>query len=308
MLIRPEDVVDYVAIADLHAQAFGHRAGEALIVALHRQRSTFDPALSLVAEMDERVVGHVLFSPHWMRLLGQTVPVVNLAPLAIAPSWQRQGIGGRLIAEGHAVAAAKGYVLSFLLGHTDYYPRFGYRTHAYGAAQALVPIDASVGEPSERLERHVPTSGDVSALRALWSHDEADVDFALDPGPHLLDWISPNPAIQATVYARAGEVVGYTRVHTSALAEPRVFLAHDGATAHARAHLLAQEAAAPHLVLPVHPAAAAATGFVSPRCDAGDSAMACPLAPSPLDDSFAHVRAGQRSPGRPTWPVAFDLD
>lgn len=308
MIIRPEDVADYAAIADLQVQAFGRRAREALIVALHRQRNTFDPALSLVAEMDGRVVGHVLFSPHWMRLLGQTVPVVNLAPIAIDPSCQRQGIGGRLITEGHAVAAAKGYVLSFLLGHTDYYPRFGYRTHAYGAAQAMVPIDASSGEPPEQLERHVPTSGDVSALHALWSHDEADVDFALDPGPDLLDWISPNPAIRATVYTRAGGIVGYTRVHTSAPAEPRVFLAHDGATARAMAHLLAQEAAAPQLVLPIHPAAAAATGFVSPRCEAWDSAMACNLAPSPLDDYFAHRREGQRSPGRPTWPVAFDLD
>jgi len=308
MIIRPEEVADYAAIANLQAQVFGHRAGEACIVALHRQRSTFDPALSLVAEMERRVVGHVLFSPHQMRLLGQTVPVVNLAPLAIAPSYQRQGIGGRLITEGHAVAAAKGYVLSFLLGHTDYSPRFGYCTSAYGAAQALVPIDASSGEPPERLERYGPTSGDVPALRALWSHDEADVDFALDPGPDVLDWISPNPAIQATVYTRAGRIVGYTRVHTSALAEPRVFLAHDSATARAMAYLLAHEAAAPELVLLIHPAAAAAKGFVSPRCDAWDSAMACTLAPSPLDDYFAHLRAGQRSPGRPTWPVAFDLD
>ncbi len=308
MIIRPEDVADYAAIADLQAQAFGHRAGEALIVALHRQRNTFDPALSLVAEMDGRVVGHVLFSPHWMRLLGQTVPVVNLAPIAIDPSCQRQGIGGRLIAEGHAVAAATGYVLSFLLGHTDYYPRFGYRTHAYGAARAMVPIDASSGEPPEQLERHVPTSGDVSALHALWSHDEADVDFALDPGPDLLDWISPNPAIRATVYTRAGGVVGYTRVHTSAPAEPRVFLAHDGATARAMAHLLAQEAAAPQLVLPIHPAAAAATGFVNPRCKAWDAAMACNLAPSPLDEYFAQMQEGHRLPGHPTWPVAFDLD
>ena len=50
MNIRPEEVADYAAIAALHARAFGHRAAEALIVALLRQRRPFDPALSLVAE------------------------------------------------------------------------------------------------------------------------------------------------------------------------------------------------------------------------------------------------------------------
>ncbi|HEY8285015.1 MAG TPA: hypothetical protein VIJ28_11575 [Chloroflexota bacterium] len=63
MTIRPEAAADYAAIADLHARAFGHRTGEALVVALLRHRGSFDPELSLVAEMDGRVVGHVLFSP-----------------------------------------------------------------------------------------------------------------------------------------------------------------------------------------------------------------------------------------------------
>jgi predicted N-acetyltransferase YhbS len=145
MKIRPETISDYAVIANLHARAFGHRCGEAHIVALHRERRDFDPGLSFVAEVDNRVVGHVLFSPHQMRLLGQSVRAVNLAPIAVDPAYQYQGIGGRLIAEGHAVAAAKGYAVSFLLGHTDYYPRFGYRRHAYGSAQTTVPTDAPTG-------------------------------------------------------------------------------------------------------------------------------------------------------------------
>jgi predicted N-acetyltransferase YhbS len=163
MIIRPEAVTDYAAIADLHVRAFGRRAGEALIVALLRQRRSFDPALSLVAEREGRLVGHALFSPHQMRLLGQSVPVVTLAPLSVDPSCQRQGIGGQLIAAGHGVAAAQGYVLRFLLGHPSYYPRFGYRTGAYGAAQATVPLAALSGAPRDRLEGHGPTP----ALRAL---------------------------------------------------------------------------------------------------------------------------------------------
>src|SRR5262245_37154844 len=96
--IRSETIPDYAGIAALHARAFGERPAEALIVALHRQRPTFDPDLALVAEQDDRIVGHALFSPHSVRLLGQDVRAVNLAPLAVDPSAQRQGIGARLIA------------------------------------------------------------------------------------------------------------------------------------------------------------------------------------------------------------------
>jgi putative acetyltransferase len=303
MNIRPETVADYAAIANLHARAFGHRIGEALIVALHRQRSVFDPELSFVAEVDSRVVGHVLFSPHQMRLLGQTVPAVNLAPIAVDPAYQKRGIGGRLIAEGHAVAAEKGYMVSFLLGHTTYYPRFGYRIHAYGAAQTTVSVDALTGES---VERRPPLDEDVAALRAIWQHDEAAVDFALNPGPDLIDWLSPDPAVRAVVYLRDGDIVGYTRIHYAEPAKPRVFLARDGAIARSMAYSISRDANAPELVLPVHPAAVAAAGFSEPTCETWAAAMARDLAPSPLQDYLAQVQERRRPPGRPTWPVAFD--
>src|SRR5262245_46248871 len=133
MRIRPETIQDYAAIAALHVRAFGERATEALIVTLQRHSPAFDPELSLVAELDGRVIGHALFSPHTVRLLDQDVRAVNLAPIAVDPSMQRQGVGGRLIAAGHALARDKGYAFSFLLGHTSYYPRHGYLTRAYGA-------------------------------------------------------------------------------------------------------------------------------------------------------------------------------
>lgn len=149
ILIRPERVTDYAEISSLHARAFGSRTGEPLVVALHRQRRVFDPELSLVAEIDGHLVGHVLFSPHQIRLLDSTIPAVNLAPIAVQPVYQGQGIGGQLITEGHAIAVSKGYTVSFLLGHTTYYPRFGYQTHAYGSSQLLLPIEVASHEPLE---------------------------------------------------------------------------------------------------------------------------------------------------------------
>ncbi len=98
--IRQERVTDYATIGELHARAFGNRAVESTIVALLRQRRAFDPELSLVAEIDGKVVGHVLFSPYQIRLLDQTIPAVNLAPIAVDPKYQGQGIGGQLVLEG----------------------------------------------------------------------------------------------------------------------------------------------------------------------------------------------------------------
>jgi predicted N-acetyltransferase YhbS len=177
MIIRPETVADYAAIAALNLRAFDNRMGEPTIVALSRQRLSFDPELSLVAEIDGRIVGHVLFMPHTVRLMDSDIRAVNLAPIAVDPTIQRQGIGGTLIEEGHRIAREKGYAFSFLLGHTSYYPRFGYRTHAYGASSVEVQI-ATTDAP---LQSRPPLEEDIPALTALWRHEENGVDFALLP-------------------------------------------------------------------------------------------------------------------------------
>jgi len=306
LTIRPETVHDYPAIADLHARAFGNRSHEPMVVTLLRHRAAFDPELSLVAEWDGRVVGHVLFSPHTIRLLGHLTAAVNLAPIAVEPGRQGQGIGGALIEEGHRIARARGYAASFLLGHSSYYPRFGYRTRAYGRSAVTV---AAVTLTADRLEGQAPRPEDIDQLGVLWRQTESEVDFSIEPGPHLLDWISPNPAIQALVYRRDGEVVGYTRIHRLKPAEPRIFLARDGEVGQAMAGDIARRAGpdVETLTLPIHPAAASATSFPDVTIAAWEAAMAVPLAGSLLQDYLELVARGQRPPGMVVWPVAFDL-
>lgn len=308
MLIRPETVADYAAIARIHARAFGQRAAEAVIVALLRQRRAFDPELALVAELDGEIVGHILFSPYQMNLLGQTLPAVNLAPVAVDPLHQNQGIGSHLIREGHAIAAAKGYRVSVLLGHTAYYPRFGYQTSAFAHTQVLATPAAL---PHLSLATRNPSDDDLPALHNLWHLEEGAVDLALQIGPDLLDWLSPNPAIQVCVYLHENEVVGYTRIHTDDLRQPRVFLARDGATARAMVALLAQQQVSESdqgpFTLPLHPASASAATFGQATCDLIPAGMVCELGPSPLAAYMAAVQAGSHPPGRIIWPVAFDL-
>ena len=305
MRICPETISDYAAIASLHVRAFGERPTEALIVALQRQSPAFDLELSLVAELDGRVIGHALFFPHTVRLLDHDVRAVNLAPIAVEPAAQRQGIGGQLIAAGHALARDKGYAFSFLLGHTSYYPRHGYLVRAYGASSVSL---SAAGLPQPGLVARTPHEADVAALRTLWRQAEAKVDFALDPGGELLDWLSPNPAIGSTVFLDGDELVGYARVHAAELARPRVFLARDASAARRMVAQLAAAAGAAEITLPLHPASAGASELGSAECRAWDAAMACPLRPSPFDQYYAEVLAGLRAPGRLIWPVAFDLE
>jgi putative acetyltransferase len=303
MIIRSEKVQDYAVIADINVRAFEERMGEALIVALSRQRSAFDPDLSLVAEEEGRVIGHALFTPMSIRLSGETLRVVNLGPIAVDPDVQRKGIGGALIARGHELARAKGYALCFLLGHPTYYPRLGYLTHAFGASSCKLHTHDL---PESDLDTRKPTASDLPALRDLWLREEGDVDFSVDPGDQLHDWCSPNPAITARVYLQNAQVVGYTRIHRDEQQSPGVFFARDHETARKMARLIGGGL---RIELPLHPLSASAGAFADAHFDtkSWEASMVYPLLPSAFDAYYQAVQAGTRPPGRPIWTVPFEI-
>jgi putative acetyltransferase len=304
MLIRPESPSDYRAVANINVRAFDSRAAEASIVALLRQGQSYDPELSLVAEQDGKIVGHVLFTPYAIKLLGEDVAAVNLAPIAVHPDHQREGIGKDLIEEGHRVTRSKGYVLTFLLGHKEYYPRFGYKTHAYGWSELVLPDPVPV---ESTLHSRPPSPDDLPALWNLWHDEEGDVDFAIDPGRDLISWISPNPGIRSEVYLREGEMVGYMRVRENNPTKPPIFLAADASAAYEMVAVLSKLTQDRPLTLPLHPGSRSAQYLGEPKARAWAAGMACSLAPNPFDDYFAMVQAGDRPPGRVIWPVAFEL-
>jgi predicted N-acetyltransferase YhbS len=299
--MRPEVPADYAAVAALHIRAF-ERLAEAHIVALLRQRRAYDPELSLVAIQDDQVVGHAFFMPSAVRLLGETVAAVCLAPLAVDPRSQRQGIGAALLSEGHRAAREKGYALSFLLGHPKYYPRFGYKTGAYGVSS--LPIMPYRDNPYP-LEMRPPVESHLPILIELWQHEEGQVDFAILPEPALTDWLSPNPLIAAEVYLDQGDIIGYTRTspqHSSI----RLFLARDPESARRIAASLTQRFGVTSL--PLHPRSASANAFGdSPVVERWDAGMALSLQPNPFDEYYARVQSGEVPPGRPLWGTAFDV-
>ena len=126
VLIRQEVQGDYAQVHKLIAEAFAsaeHSDGnEQDLVKSLRKGSAFIPELSLVAEINGELAGHILFTK---AAVGQE-EVLVLAPLSVRPGYQRQGIGTALVRRGHEIAVELGYRYSMVLGSELYYPRFGY--------------------------------------------------------------------------------------------------------------------------------------------------------------------------------------
>ena len=125
--IRTEEAGDYEAVGEVVEKAFEsaeHSDGtERELVAALRKSSAFIPELSLVAEVDGKIAGHILFT----KITVGGAPALALAPLAVLPELQRRGIGSALIEEGHKRAAQLGFGWSIVLGSEKYYPKFGYK-------------------------------------------------------------------------------------------------------------------------------------------------------------------------------------
>jgi putative acetyltransferase len=122
MNIRPERGKDLPTIHQINSEAF-ETEGEANLV--DSLRDSGIPLISLVAEVDHIIVGHILFSP-MTDADGNSIPVAGLAPMAVAPEHQRQGIGSALVRSGLEHCRAAGYRAVAVLGHPGYYPRFGF--------------------------------------------------------------------------------------------------------------------------------------------------------------------------------------
>jgi len=141
--IRPETPADDAAIREVNRRAF-ERPNEASLVDAIRASDTFLPALSLVADDGGRVVGHVLFSRVGIRTDAGLVPALALAPVAVHPDRQRAGIGALLIRRGLDEAHRRGERIVIVVGHPDYYPRFGFVSARARGLEVPFPVPDGV--------------------------------------------------------------------------------------------------------------------------------------------------------------------
>jgi putative acetyltransferase len=155
MIIRPEKPADTAAIGEVVTAAFGRR-NEAELV--ERLRSEGELVLSLVAEDDGAIIGHVAFSRVWIEHNGARAPGIGLAPVSVVPALQRKGTARALIGAGHLRLKTLGEKIVFVLGDPDYYKRFGF---SHEVAQAFACIYQGDYLQALRLSPDAPTEGEV---------------------------------------------------------------------------------------------------------------------------------------------------
>lgn len=139
MQIREALETDLNDVLQIERLAFGYDKEADLVRELLHDPSA-KPLLSLLALEKDRAVGHILFTTARLSGTGNTLSTAILAPLAIVPDAQQQGVGGKLITSGIAILSKSGVDLVFVLGHPEYYPRFGFTPAGRLGFEAPYPI------------------------------------------------------------------------------------------------------------------------------------------------------------------------
>jgi putative acetyltransferase len=130
--IRPEIAADVPRVRSVNEMAFGQPAEANLV---ERLRSACAETLSLVADDEGTVVGHILFTPVVIDSAGRPIVGMGLGPLAVVPDRQREGIGSQLVRRGLDILRDRGCPFVVVVGHPEYYPRFGFeRASSHGLA------------------------------------------------------------------------------------------------------------------------------------------------------------------------------
>lgn len=152
--IRPERPTDYADVYQVNTQAFD-RTNEAELV--DNLRPVVQPHISLVAELEGHVIGHIFFSPVSIESQAGSQTAMGLGPMAVLPAYQNQGIGTELVQAGLETCRQQGHKLVVVLGHPGFYPRFGFipagslglRFHEPVPQDAFMLLELSPGTPIE---------------------------------------------------------------------------------------------------------------------------------------------------------------
>lgn len=123
VIIRYEKLEDRDAIYQVNEMAFGGKTEPELVNDLREANAV---VFSLVAEQDDCIVGHILFSPMIVEAENSSFEILTLSPLAVLPEYQRKGIGSQLVRAGLEECRKLGHEIVTVLGHSEYYPRFGF--------------------------------------------------------------------------------------------------------------------------------------------------------------------------------------
>jgi len=156
-IIRDETSADFKAIDRVNDEAFGETAQSQIIRELRKKG---DALWSQVLLVDDEIIGHLMFYKVWLD--GKLI-TAGLGPLSVLPDYQRQGFGRQLIRSGVAKCDPARHQIIFLLGHPDYYPRFGFSSALGAQYKSPWPRPAFMGL---KLNPSAPNSGTLTFPQA----------------------------------------------------------------------------------------------------------------------------------------------
>ena len=296
--LRSEREGDEDAIDVVNCRAF-RSMDEANIIRLMRTYSpAFDHRYSIAAWDGDEMVGHALFTPANIRLMGQTVKALALGPIAVVPERQRRGIGGELIRFGHELGRRDGFKLVFLHGHPSYYPRHGYRA-CHGFAKVRIDVD-KLPSPRRKFRMMPVRAADVPWLVERRAAEWAGVDFGWLWSANLTEWIIP--CVDAMIWwTEDGRRAAYT---LACHGQHKILLAADPALARDVLTTLKPKA------LDQHPAGWFARNVLEPAWGTAEvkpsqAAMAYELQEGVLRPYLEALQTGKCLPGFTLFPLPF---
>ncbi len=175
-----------------------------------RHSQYYDKDLSIVAELDGDIVGHILFSIFPFIVMKEKRMGAFLAPICVDTKLQKQGIGKMLIEEGHKRLQDKGVSIALLYGHEDYYPKFGYINKTFALSGVNISINAENINIEGITERSVKST-DLDWLIEQWKNIHKDDRLALYPGDTISQWFNHSLTYRSSMIYEDNNLLGYIR-------------------------------------------------------------------------------------------------
>lgn len=300
LIVRSEKIGDEDAISETVFKAFDSASEAKIVKVMRRDYHAFSRKYSVVACIGNEIVGHTLFSPCRIRLRGKFVQALVVAPVAVVPEYQRKGIGQEMMKFGHALGAVDGFALCYLLGHPEYYPRFGYKP-CFGLSQAKVDVE-KLPVPDISLMPSPVKQADIPWLVTLFEKEFSDIDFSLHWGANLAEWHMDgyDAAIWRT---KEGRRVAYSVARTETK-QFKLMLAEDGYYLRQMIYKLKPQVLLQHRAGWLGKQLKDET-WISFKTWFSKAAMAVDLGCGVLDDFLKKVDFEKDEPGFTAWPLAI---
>ncbi|MCD4658176.1 MAG: N-acetyltransferase [Planctomycetes bacterium] len=300
LIVRSERIGDEDGITEATFKAFGEAAEANIVEVMRRNYHAFSRKYSVVACVNEKIVGHILFSPCRIRLRGKFVQALEAAPVSVVPDYQKMGIGREMLKFGHALGAADGFALCYLLGHPEYYPRVGYK-RCYGLSKGTVDTE-KLPEPEISLVPCPVKPADIPWLVSRFEEEFKEIDFSWHWGTNLAEWTMDG--YDAIIWrTKEGKRVAYSVAQTETK-QFKLMLAEDGYYLRQMIYTLIP------LVLLHHRAGWLGKQlkdepWLTFRTWFSTAAMAIDLGGGVLDDFIEKIDFENDEPGFSAWPLAI---